>query len=221
MVHQGQQPREIILQLNTKDEIKVFHQFEYTPGKLKQGGLQAEWHHCHHLLAAARGWHRSTPGQGARRHPLRGLPSLNQQSCLHTLTVWARVTADETKPKRSSVSDTGGKTTLHRDTALGPVPVAWPGLWLGEAAFQQVLRLPDIRGTRTDGDALCFAPARKNIFITECLEARYLLLLAWGCWQQRCWRAATYHLHIYLHLCLKKSGNLPDLEALNRIWWAD
>lgn len=201
MVHQGQQPREIILRLNAKDEIKVFHQFEYELFRSL----------CHARKAqTGRGTSRavSLPSTSVRAQPQlmagteahlsKGLGgtltgahphSTNrakewQLTCLHTLTAWARATADETKPKHSSMSDTGGKNIPHGDTALGPVPVAWLGLRPGEAAFQQVLRLPDIRGTWTDGGALCFAPARKNIFITKCLEARYLLLLAWGCWQQ-------------------------------------
>lgn len=59
------------------------------------------------------------------------------------------------------------------------------------------------------------------LWSTECLEDQYLLLFPRGCWQRHHWRAVIYHLNIYLHLCLKKSGNLPDLEVLNQIWWAD
>lgn len=201
MVHQGQQPREIILRLNAKDEIRVFHPLEYELFRSL----------CHTRKAqTGRGTGRAVPlpstsvraqpqlvaGTGARLGKGLGITltgalphSTNrakewQLNCLHTLTMWTRVTADETKPKHSSMSDTGRKTIPHEDTALGPVPVAWLGLWPGEAAFQQVVKLPNIRGTWTDGDALCFAPAHKNIFITKCLESRYLLLLAWGCWQQ-------------------------------------
>lgn len=55
----------------------------------------------------------------------------------------------------------------------------------------------------------------------ECLESQYLQLFARGCWQRYHWRAVIYRLHIYLHLCLKKSGDLPELKVLNQIWWAD
>lgn len=52
---------------------------------------------------------------------------------------------------------------------------------------------------------------------TEHWEPRYLLLFAGSCWHKHHGMSVIYHLHIYLHLCLKKSGNLPDLEVLNRI----
>lgn len=68
--------------------------------------------------------------------------------------------------------------------------------------------------------ALLHPPAGKTFLLsgTECLESRYLLLFARGCWQRYHWRAVIYHRRIYLHLCLKKSGNLPDLKVLNQIW---